>query len=176
MATAPILHVGEDICYRIPVMERAGLSVCRAPCSIDGVRSAFDSKGRFSALAFQVDASPIAETVLMVARSFSSPLVLFENPEVEYDPHLFDLVIPTQTRPEMWLRFLRLVIEDSRELHAHSRELRQAAAVVRSDFRSLQTALHKHLVSPIDLDKIWRGETGARESQLGDGETRPKKR
>jgi hypothetical protein len=159
MATAPILHVGDDLCYRIPVMERAGISVYRTQCSAEGVRNAFGSNGTFSVLAFQMDAAPIPDPVLTVARSFSSPLILFENPGITIDPDVFDLVIPNQTRPETWLRFLRLAIEESRKLHAYSRQLRENTATVRSDFRDLRAQVRRNLVSPVDLDRIWRGES-----------------
>jgi len=173
MATAPILHVGDDLCYRIPVMERAGIAVYQTQCSAEGMRNAFSSNREFSVLAFQLDAAPIADTVLAVARTFCSPLILFENPGITIDADIFDLVIPNQTRPETWLRFLRLAIEDSRELHAYSRQLRKNTATVRSDFRDLRAQLRQNLASPIDLDRIWRGES---ESSRPGLERRPEKK
>jgi hypothetical protein len=158
MATARILHVGEDTCHRIPVMERAGLVVCRTVCSVDGVRGALASNEKFSALTFHIDADPIPHSVLTVARSLPSALVLFENPGIEYDPQSFDLVIPTQTPPLTWLRCLQSVIRSSQELRTSSRQLRDQSAAVRSDFRQLCATMRRHRVDPIDLDRIWRGD------------------
>jgi hypothetical protein len=158
MATARILHVGDDTCHRIPVMERAGLEVCRTICSVDGVRGALAGNENFSALAFHVDVDPIPDGVLTVARSLASPLVLFESPGVEYDPQSFDLIIPTQTPPLTWLQCLQAVIRNSQELRTSSRQLRNNSAVVRSDFRAICATIHRQLVSPIDVDSIWRGD------------------
>jgi len=157
MATAPTLHIGDDLCYRIPVMDRAGLVVRRTQCSVYGVQSAVRFNEKFSTVAFQLDAA-IPDAVLAAARPIAPSLILFENPSVTYDPEFFDLVIPNHTRPETWLRFLRLAIEDSRNLHAYSRQLREDTATVRSDFRGLREQFHRNLVSPVDLDRIWRGE------------------
>ena len=161
MATARILHVGDDTCHRIPVMERAGLVVCRTICSVDGVQGALASEENFSALTFHVDADPIPDGVLTVAKSLPSALVLFESPGIDYDPQSFDLVIPTQTPPLTWLQCLQAVIRSSQELRTSSRQLRDQSAAVRSDFRQLCATTRKHLVNPIDLDSIWRGDRGA---------------
>lgn len=158
MATARILHVGDDTCHRIPVMERAGLEVCRTICSVDGVRGALAGNENFSALAFHVDVDPIPNGVLTVARLWRSPLVLFESPGVEYDPQSFDLIIPTQTPPLTWLQCLQAVVRSSQELRTSSRKLRDDSAAVRSDFRAICATIHRHMVSPIDVDSIWRGD------------------
>jgi hypothetical protein len=159
MATSRILHVGDDTCHRIPVMERAGLVVCRTLCSIDGVRSALASDENFSAMTFHVDVAPIPDGVLTVAKSLLSPLVLFESPGIDYDPQSFDLIIPTQTPPLTWLQCLQAVIRNSQELRTSSRQLRNDSAAVRSDFRQICAAMRRHLVNPIDVDNIWRGDT-----------------
>jgi len=109
----------------------------------------------------------IPDAVLAAAQPIAPSLILFENPSVTYDPEFFDLVIPNHTRPETWLRFLRLVIEDSRNLHAYSRQLREDTATVRSDFRKLREQFHRNLVSPVDLDGIWRGELESGDPESG---------
>lgn len=158
MATARILHVGDDTCHRIPVMERAGLEVCRTPCSVDGVRGALAVNENFSALTFHVDVDPIPCGVITVARLLRSPIVLFESPGVEYDSQSFDLIIPTQTPPLTWLQSLQAVIRRSQELRTSSRKLRDDSAAVRSDFGAICATIRRHMVSPVDVDSIWGGD------------------
>jgi hypothetical protein len=162
MDTATILHVGEDICYRIPVMEMAGLEVRRAPCTVEGLRSALAENEHFTSLAFEVETGPVPEPVLSVARSQSSPLVLFENPTTECLADAFDLVIPHHTPPEVWLQCLRLAVAHAREQRDVSRQLREEAAAARSNSEQLREKVHRMLGSSVDLDRIWRmGPEGA---------------
>jgi hypothetical protein len=156
MDTATILHVGEDICYRIPLMEMAGLRVRQAPCTVEGLRRALGAHEQFSSLAFEVETGPVPVPVLNVARSQPSPLVLFENPTTECLPDPFDLVIPHHTPPDVWLQCLRVVIGHSRELREFSRQLREDAAGTRQNSKQLLEKLTCMLGSPIDLNSIWR--------------------
>jgi hypothetical protein len=166
MATETILHVGQDLSYRIPIMEKAGLSVRRAPYSEEGIRDAFAGTDRFSALTFQLDSSAISTQVVRLARSRWSPLVLFENTVTEYDPLDFDVVIPSLTRPERWLSILHLAIEHSRRLLAYSSQLREEAIAVRAQSRDLRSELHRLLASPIDVDAFWRPSSGSESAPL----------
>lgn len=161
MAAATILHVGEDICHRIRVMEKCGLSVVRSECSVEGVRGSFASGDIFSAITFTDDGVPIATELVSVTRELTrAPLVLFENTWAEFDEQLFDLVIPVPTPPAVWSKTLAEVIRDSRRLYRQSRRLRFECSTVRSESRSLQESSRRNRVSPIDYEALFRGEAG----------------
>lgn len=156
MLTAPILYVGEDLCCRIPVIERYGARVRRVPCSARELRVALADTIEYSAVAFNEDLASIPHDVIAVACSYPSPLVLFENPCISYDPACFDLIIPTLTPPALWLRTLQETINESRKLHAQSRALLLDVAAVRAETRVQRSRMHRLIGSPIDIDKLWR--------------------
>lgn len=156
MAAASILHVGEDLCFRIPVLKRAGLIVCQTPCSVEGVRSAFESHGHFSALMFHADSEPVPAEVLALARSSPSPLVLFDNPSVDHDEFDFDLIIPTLSPPGLWLQSLHVTMDQSAQLRVQSRALCAESAAVRGESRRLRARALSVLPTPIDVDLAWR--------------------
>ena len=119
MAAATILHVGDDICHRIPVMEKNGLVVVRVECSVGGVRSSFVNGDIYSAVTFHNDTVPLQDDVIAAARELShAPLVLFENTSTEHDEEFFDLVIPALTSPMVWSKTVRQAISESRECNA----------------------------------------------------------
>ena len=132
------------------------MSVRRVPCSVEGVRSAITKDHQVSLLTLHQDVEPIPTDVLTIVRTQPSPLVLFENPSIDYDPSFFDLIIPALIRPEAWLEYIATTIAQSQQLHAYSRELREDSAAVRSDSRKLRARSHTLLPNPVDLNTIWR--------------------
>jgi hypothetical protein len=152
-ANATVLHVGNDLTYRIPVMERAGLAVFRSECSANGIRSAFREAKTFHLIAFpaggwQSDSPGVVST----ARSLTnSPLVLLGDPPAELEVHGFDLIIPAYTDPAVWLKSLTSAIEEARKLAQRSRELREECADVRAASWELQARSARNrtaLISP----------------------------
>jgi hypothetical protein len=132
MATASILHVGDDLCHRVPIMKSAGLIVDQSECGADAVHAALVQNQSFSAITFHNDAFPLPDIVVSTARTLSSaPLILFKNPSVCCDDGAFDLVIPSLTPPADWLKSLRAAIEDAHNLRRISMQLRQESMNVR---------------------------------------------
>lgn len=117
LEAATILYVGDDICQRIPVMERRGFRVIRTQESPQAIGRLLATAPGFAAITFHSDVDPLPEDIVRVARSLSlAPLVLFENPCSCAAQNGFDLVIPVLTSPNIWLDKLAQVIEASRNM------------------------------------------------------------
>jgi hypothetical protein len=143
MATASILHVGEDVVHRILVMESAGLVVRRSACSVDSVREALQGP-RISAVAFSPrEQSPIPPVVQATRLLTRAPLILFRDPRVAIEESYFDLVITPPTSPATWLKSLKAAIEDARCTRALSQQLRQDSAAARANTRRLRAVAEK---------------------------------
>ena len=156
MATATVLHVGDDLCHRIPVMELAGLTVLRTECSVAALEDLFAEGKTFSGIAFHNEIATPLPPLVSTARTFSNaPLVLFQNSLLECDEYLFDLVIPVHTPPTAWLKSLEEAIREGRNLRAESQQLREDCANVRSISRELQRTSSRNRESPIDCDALW---------------------
>jgi hypothetical protein len=138
-AAVSILHVGEDLCYRVPVMEAAGLFVFRSECSIEGVRTALAQDDGFSAVAFAIDRRPHFPTVVSTARSLTkAPLVLFNDLSGHVDVSAFDLVIVPEESPVWWLKSLDSAIVDARNVREVSRRIREESEAIREKSRALR--------------------------------------
>lgn len=160
MATT-ILHIGDDLCRRIPVMQTAGLLVFHCKAEIPAVDRAFDRDEDYSAVVFHNDIAAVPEDAVRETRSLSeAPFVLFQNPTVASNEDEFDLVIPALTPPDIWLRKLQEAIQASRETCERSLNLRKDCAAVRSRSRRLRLKSLHNLVPPIDPDALWRGRDG----------------
>ncbi len=161
MATSTILHVGNDTCQRIPVMQRAGFIVVQSPESISAIRGVLLGQQALSAVIFHSDYSAPAEPILRESRRLSAaPLVLFQNPTITCIEESFDLVIPVLTPPAIWLKKLKEVIEVSRDICEQSRLLRKDCAALRFESRALRAASARNRQLPINPDALWHGETG----------------
>lgn len=162
MAKTTILHIGEDICQRIPVMETAGLTVLQSEMAIPEIRRVFDDRDTFSAVIFHSDiCAPPQPTVCETRNLCDAPFVLFQNPAVQCDEAEFNLVIPPLTPPAIWLQKLVEIIDASHELREQSMQLRQDCVTARTKSETLRTASARNRVCPIDPDALWNGETGA---------------
>lgn len=172
MAAAALLHVGEDACHRIPVMEASGLFVVRAECSIGSIRGALKSGRQFSIATFHNDVvAPTIEAVTEVRSATAAPLVLFENPSVACNERDFDLVISAHTPPEIWLRSLRMTIENSRRICDVSRQLREECEELRATTNQLRAIASHHRIVAFDSMAMWRGEEVSDESRAEPGPT-----
>src|SRR5215469_12300167 len=161
MATPTVLHAGNDICQRIPVMETASFAVFQAEDSILAIRKAFAGGDCFSAITFHADLSAPSSSVVWAARRFSAaPFVLFENPSVYYERSYFDfdIVIPTLAPPSFWLKKLHDVIEVSRELRERSSQLRQECAIIQSAYQAIRAVSDRAVANPIYIETLWRGK------------------
>lgn len=159
MAAARVLHVGDDLCHRIPVIEMSGIVVFRSESSAAGLRTSLMKGDLFSALTFQNDMRPPEDVVVSTARELCrAPLILLRNPMIECDERRFDLVIDVEEPPAVWSKTLKQVIEESRRIGEFSRKLRGECEVMRDWSRSLTEMLRRNQVSPIDYDALFRGE------------------
>ena len=161
MAATTILHIGNDICQRIPVMRSVSLAVFQAEDSIPAMLKAFAGGDSFSAITFHADISAPSSSVVWQARRLSAaPLVFFENPWVYYERSYFDfdVVIPTLAPPNFWLKKLHDVIEISRELRERSSQLRQECAIIRSAYQAIRAVSDRAVVNPIYIETLWRGK------------------
>jgi hypothetical protein len=141
---ATVIHFGEDICFRLPVLKYAGYAV--EEC---------DSMERFSSLLrWNPDAVlleeeplvPVFEASSLARTQSSASLVLFRHAILGGVPHHdFDLIIPPLTTPEEWLTDIAALLERSRvirtqseALHRQSAALRQNSAAVRELTREIR--------------------------------------
>lgn len=166
MAVATILHVGEDFCRRIPVLERAGFRVFESAGSLPAIERSLSGGDIFSAVTFHCDLAELPDGMVRATRTFSiAPCILFANPALQLEESDFDLVIPALTPPGVWLKRLRDVIEISCRLHEQSLQLRQDCKDVRAQSQLIRAESSRLRVSPIDADALWRGETGSSKSK-----------
>jgi hypothetical protein len=174
MATTIILHVGEDLCQRIPVLETAGLVVQQTETDIPAIRAAFSHGDTFSAVLFHSDISAPSQSAARETRTLSqAPLVLFQNPAAACDENEFNLVIPPLTPPAVWLQQLCELIEQCRGLRERSGQLRLDCATIRSQSDLLRARPAHNRIGPIDPDALWNGETGAIPESKPPEEARP---
>jgi len=174
VAAAALLHVGEDTCHRIPVMEASGLFVVRAECSILSIRRALKSGRQFSIVTFHNDVvAPAIEAVTEVRSATTAPLVLFENPSVACNERDFDLVISAHTPPEIWLQSLRMTIENSRRICDKSRQLRVECEEVRATARELRAAAAHNRIVAFDSVAMWRRDGDSDAENRREDETLP---
>jgi hypothetical protein len=126
-----VVHFGEDICYRLPVLRSAGYAVEQC-----------DSLEHFSMfLAWDPDVVVLEEEPLVPLRkaiSFTrarsnASLVLFRHDLGTTLVEECDLVIPTLTAPEEWLVEIATLLERSRIIRADSQTLVQKSALLRED-------------------------------------------
>ena len=157
MAASTILHIGDDFCRRIPVMETAGFVVYQSEVQISAIHIAFQREVNYSAVVFHNDIAAVPEDAVQETRSLSeAPFVLFQNPTIASNEEEFDLVIPSLTSPDVWLLKLRELIQASRQIREDTIELRKDSAAACSKSQELRLASERHRIPPIDPDAIWR--------------------
>ena len=134
---AKVLHVGDDICHRIPVMEMDGIVVHRCACSVESVRALLKEEDSISAVAFNNDMFPPADAVVSTARELcDAPLILFDNALAECDEERFDIVIESPSAPSEWVKTLRQAIEDAGRFAETDGGCQQVAAVCETPKRA----------------------------------------
>lgn len=176
MATSTVLHVGDDLCQRIPVMQTAGFIVFQSECAIPAIHHAFGRGGGFSAVIFHSDISAPPAPAIRETRALSpAPFVLFQNPTVICDDSEFDLIIPALTPLDIWLEKLREIIQAARELCERSQQLRFDCAAVRSESQAILAKSLRNRVSPIDPEALWRGESDGKPPEASRPESTSRK-
>jgi hypothetical protein len=140
LAAFRILHVGEDDADRIPLMQKSGLTVERTESSPRTIKDFFAKERHFSAITFQEANDFPSSFVLDTLRSHSAaPFVLFGNPTADLERSAFPgLIIPDQTPPVVWLKYLLGLIAEGVSLREQSRRLREESAAIRREARALR--------------------------------------
>lgn len=159
MSSSSILHIGEDFCRRIPIIENAGFAVLQTEITLPAIHAVFDRGDTFSAVVFHSDFQAPPQIIVGETRTLSAaPFVLFQNPTIACDDTDFDLVIPVLTSPAIWLSKLRDAIEASIRLRDASLRLRVDCNAERSRSRSLLEQSNRICKFPIDPGAPWRGK------------------
>jgi hypothetical protein len=126
-----VVHFGEDMWYRLPVLRSVGYNVEQC-----------DSLEHLSTfLAWSPDMVVLEEEPLVALRkaiSFTrarsnASVVLFRHEVSTTLVEECDLIIPSLTAPEDWLLELAILLERSRTIRADSQALAQKSASLRKD-------------------------------------------
>jgi hypothetical protein len=179
MTISTVIHVGEDFCMRIPVLENTGLRVLRSRCTAGEFRAALDQADSLAAVTLSDERGDLRETllesgVIETARELCmAPLILFHNPNCACDESNFDLVIPTLTTPTLWLPSILEAIKISRQIRESSQQLCEESEAVRVKVRAEISRAVREGARSIDLDAVWRSKppasVGIERSKTGTG-------
>jgi hypothetical protein len=135
MATS-VIHFGEDICFRLPVLESAGYEV--ADCHSVEMLSAALSKFP-EAVLLEEEPKLLVEAAAFLTRSRSAAsLILFRSEVDSFKAGDFDLIIPSLTPPDEWLTEIATLLERSRTIRMNSQTLHKASSSLRQDSAALR--------------------------------------
>lgn len=128
---ARVIHVGTDICHRLPVLERAGYQVDTC-ISVPELRLALTSIRQLDAVLISEGSEGAHPDAVSLARTYSSaPIVLFRETQLSFAESPFDLVVPILISPQVWLEDIAALIARCRALRADSRALCDKSAELR---------------------------------------------
>ena len=140
---ATVVHFGEDICYRLPVLRSAGYAV--EQCDSLEQFSTFLSSAPDVVVLEEDPQVPLLKAISFTRARSSASLVLFRHDIAMTLAEGCDLVIPTLTAPEEWLSKIAMLLErscsageDSQALVRKSASLRQDAAAVKEMNREIR--------------------------------------
>jgi hypothetical protein len=138
MATS-FIHIGEDLCFRLPVLESAGYSV--AEChSIELLSAALGRNPE--AVLLEEEPKVLTEAAAILTRSRSAAsLILFRSEVDSFTAGDFDLIIPSLTSPEEWLSQIAGLLQRSRTIRAESQTLLRASWSLREDSAAVRKAV-----------------------------------
>lgn len=118
--TAYALHLGQDYCHRVPILETAGYKVEEC-ASLDQLQAKLEQLSDIEAIFVTELEDPVPEDAVIVARAYSgAPVILFRSSMRALDESRFDLVIPTLSRPSDWLMDVNAVLAKKRRFRVHS--------------------------------------------------------
>lgn len=135
------------------------LAFCSEECSVKALQTVFAAGQAFSGIAFHSEPTRHFGTVVETAHHLSTaPLILFRSSLTDCDERLFDLIVPVQTPPDIWLKSLLETIGKSRRLREASERLRQECMDLRAESDKLKRISARHCESSIDHNAFWRGK------------------
>jgi hypothetical protein len=111
---ARVLHIGQDDCHRLMVLESAGYSV--EDCEdLAQLRGQLADGAPAAALLVSEDGRVLLQDIVAVARAHASvPVILFANSNRSHDDPGVDVVVDCLTPPEVWLNDVEGLIEKTR--------------------------------------------------------------
>ena len=130
MATT-VVHFGEDMWYRLPVLRSAGYRV--EQCDSLEHFSTFLAWGPDMVVLEEEPLVPLRKAISFTRARSTATLVLFRHELATTLVEGCDLVIPSLTAPEEWLVELATLLERSRTIRADSQALAQESASLRKD-------------------------------------------
>lgn len=131
-----LIHFGEDICFRLPVLQSAGYAV--ADCHSVEMLSAALSKGP-EAVLLEEEPKLLVQAAAFLTRSRSTAsLILFRSEVDSFTAGDFDLIIPSLTPPDEWLTEIVTLLERSRTIRMESQTLLKASSLLRQDSAALR--------------------------------------
>jgi hypothetical protein len=163
MAIPTVIHVGDDSCMRIPVLEITGLRVLRSGCAESEFRTVLGQADALAAVILSDEGSDLRRTLLQsgvvetVRDLCTAPLILFRTSNNFCDESKFDLVIPPLTPPMLWLPNLLGAIEVSDQIRGQFYEEDESVRPkVRAEIsRAIREANRSF------LNSVWRGKPPA---------------
>jgi len=141
---ANILHFGEELDDRFPLLRNAGFSI-KLFESLADFRGALESRADHDALSVPDLPADLSRDVIQAARTYSSaPLILFRT--VSVTPFRagtaaetgtdFDLVVPASP-PSGWITDVAALIARGRALCAESQRIQQESLLLREEARKV---------------------------------------
>ncbi|HEY3990795.1 MAG TPA: hypothetical protein VGM02_15940 [Acidobacteriaceae bacterium] len=128
---ASVVHFGDDVCFRLPVLRSAGYSV--ATCDSLELLS-MTLTWDFDAVIVEEKPRALTRDAVSLIRSRSRASVILFRTEIDnVIPGELDLVIPTLTAPEAWLSEIAALIQWSQQLRAESQALSRQAVALREN-------------------------------------------
>jgi hypothetical protein len=138
MATS-VVHCGEDICFRLPVLESAGYSVTECH-SVELLAEALTQNPE--AVLLEEEPKVLVEAAVFLTRSRSTAsLILFRSEVDGFETSDFDLVIPSLTPPEEWLNEIATLLQRSRAIRAESQVIREESLSLRQGSAAVRKAV-----------------------------------
>ena len=129
---ARVIHFGNDDCYRLSVLRRAGYEI--ADCSdVIQFRAALESETEADAIMLNDSEGMVTEHVISLASECPAPTILFSNTARSYQTEEVELVVPALTPPHEWLLDLANLIIRTRTLRACSRLLQEQSQQLRRE-------------------------------------------
>lgn len=128
MGSGTLLHYGLDSCFRGRVLESAGFYV-EGCVSLDALSAALLRAP--DGLVLEEEATGECDEAISISRSFPAvPVILFRC-AAAVAPRSADLMIPSFTAPEQWLREIEDLVEHTRVAIAQSKRIQaQSAALI----------------------------------------------
>jgi hypothetical protein len=119
---ATLVYYGIDTCHRLSVLAQAGYSIENCS-SLDDLGTTLGYCSEDTAVLMTDHDGRLPQEAIALTRSRSAALlILFRNSSLACVDSSFDLVIPSLTPPEQWLRQIADLIDRSLLLRSNSQQ------------------------------------------------------